>query len=240
VKNFTLIYVASIIGLTPPLFAAEVQFDDVIKNPSRFNHQRVTVTGLAEVQGDTFDLWRDARACKEVDNKHYMFVAQHFPAGARRNPCEYANLHFVKVTGFIETSIHGHLGMDPCSLVLEHVEVLPGPRLKQFLPILGFFRNETVKKINLRAYWRGHDGTSSFGIPPGNIDCFAIEKGRVEATTVNDKTFAQCELIPPRLIDQFYDRQTKAYYFRISENRIEPVLPQNARGWNRGYMSGRD
>ena len=43
-------------------FGFEVHFDDLMKKPSNFNRQRVSVRGLLQVAGDNNYLWRDAEA----------------------------------------------------------------------------------------------------------------------------------------------------------------------------------
>ena len=134
---------AAILGVAHASFGADLTFEDIFANPARFNHKRVTITGLADVGGDAFWVWRDAKAWRHVEDKGAIFVACRIPAGAVVSPYDYANARFVRVTGTIDTSIHGHLGMDPFSLVLERVEVRPGPRQREFLPILGYFQNDT-------------------------------------------------------------------------------------------------
>jgi hypothetical protein len=215
--------------------AAETKFANIFANPSRFNHKRVTITGLADVGGDAFWVWRDAKAWRHAEDKGAIFVAYKIPAEATVSPYDYANARFVRVTGTIDTSIHGHLGMDPFSLVLERVEVLPGPRQKEFLPILGYFRNETRYKLHIKI--TDADGYTVSDIPPGKHSVFAIKKGAVLLTTPSGKLVAQSRLLPsPR----FYDVQKKIYYFRISNSGIESVVPQNAKGWTLSYAGDRD
>jgi hypothetical protein len=57
---------------------------------------------------------------------------------------------------------------------------------------------------------------------------------------MTDVIFAEAQMIPPRLIDPYYDRPAKAYYFRITDHSIDPVYPKNAIGWNKGYTLDRD
>lgn len=99
-----------IFGVAHTCVAAEVKFDDVVNNPSRFDRKRVTITGLADVEGDGFWVWRDGRALERVDVKRAIFIAYEIPRHAVISPYAHANLHFVKVTGTIDTRIHGHLG----------------------------------------------------------------------------------------------------------------------------------
>lgn len=236
IKAATLAFGIAAVSITRFSAGAEVPFEDVAKNPSQFNHKRITVRGLADVGGVEFALWRDEGALKHANLKQYICIDVRFPRGVTRNPYEYANLHFVKVTGIVDTTIHCSMNADPFAIRLERVDILPGDRLRQFLPILGFFRNDTSKTINIKTSW----GAASLRVRPGVIDCFAIQKGNAEATTLSGKPFARCDLIPPRAIDRYYDRQTKAYDYRITQNGIDPVLPNDAKGWKRGYTADRD
>src|SRR5205807_7417340 len=93
-------------------FAVDVKFDDLVINPARFDRKTVTITGLADVEGDGFWVWRDGQALKHVDVKRGIFIAHEIPRGAEFSPYARANLHFVRVTGIVDTRIHGHLGMD--------------------------------------------------------------------------------------------------------------------------------
>src|SRR5205807_10062104 len=113
--------------------------------------------------------------------------------------------------------------------------------LREFLHILGVFRNDTGRIVDIRASRRGGvDYVHVLHVAPATIAGFAVEKGTVTATSVAGKTLAEGKIMPARLIDPYYDRQKKAYYYRITHSSIEPVLPQDAQGWGRGYTGGRD
>ncbi len=215
--------------------AAETKFADIFSNPAGFNHKRVTITGLADIGGDAFWVWRDAKAWRHADDEGAIFVAYDIPAKATVSPYDYANARFVRVTGTIDTSIHGHLGMDPFSLVLEHVEVLPGPRQREFLPILGYFQNDTRDKLHIKI--TDGEGYTVSDIPAGNHSVFAIKKGAVALTTPCGRIVAQSRLLPP---SRFYDSQKKIYYFRISGSGITSVMPQDAKRWKLSSTGDRD
>lgn len=234
-----LLSLIALIAASQTCFAAEVKFDDLVNNPTRFDRKRVTINGLADVEGDGFWVWRDGRALKRVDVKRAIFVAYEIPAKAVISPYAHANLHFVRVTGTVDTRIHGHLGMDPFSIVLEKVEVLPGPRQKQFLPILAWFRNESDREVKMEVKYKNE--TAWFTVEPHTINCTGIEKGKgtAVAKTRSERPFAQCALTPPGS-QGYYDRDKVAYYYRITTDKIEPVLPTEARHWHFYPMPDRD
>jgi hypothetical protein len=136
-----------IIAVGHTCVAAEVAFDDLVRNPVKFNGQRVTVTGLIEVYGDDNELWRDTSARQRIDLKRCIHVwtdlkRPPYP-GTNMSPDSPANLHSVKVTRIVDTSIHGRFGNERFGLLEEKIQVLPGPRLKQFLPVFVWFMNES-------------------------------------------------------------------------------------------------
>jgi hypothetical protein len=233
--------VIGVLGVAHFSYGSDVPFDELVASPARFNRHRVTVKGLAEVGGDDFDLWRDTEARKRVDIKQHIFVAQRFDQQPRNSvlaPYRYANLRWVKVTGMVDTSFHGRFGMDPFALWVKRVQMLSGPRERQFLPIIGYFKNETSNTISINGSWRG--GGVQSGAGPGGIDCFAIGRGWVAVTVKSGKPIGRCDLMPPRLVDQYYDRQKKAYFFRITDRAVQPVLPPDAKSWNLGDTMDRD
>jgi hypothetical protein len=223
--------------------AVEVRFDDLVKNPARFNHQEVTVTGLLEVEGDSNSLWRDISARQHLDWKHWIHVVPDlnlppYP-GTNMSPDSPANLHWVKVTGIVDTSEHGLFGDKPFGLREKKVQILPGPRLKQLLPILAWFRNESDREIKMEVKF-GRE-TAWLGIGPHLMSCTGIERGNgtAVAKTKSEKPLAQCALTPPGS-RRYYDGEKHAYYYRITTNKIEPVLPSEARSWQVYSMPDRD
>ena len=160
--------------------------------------------------------------------------------GANLSPDSPANLHWVKVTGVIDTSFRGRFGTERFGLLQKKIEILPGRRLKQFLTVLAWFKNETRYEIEIEIE---HPPTgSSFGVARGDMESGAVEKGK-NIATAKTKTGT---IIAHRVINNvpssgFYDRDKHAYYFRVSENTIEPVPPNFARQHWRFYaMPDRD
>jgi len=241
--NLTRLFRLSLIPLIAggqACFAADVNFDDLVNNPARFDRRTVTISGLADVEGDGFWVWRDAQALKSVDLKGGIFIAHEIPRGAEFSPYAHANLHFVRVTGMVDTRIHGHLGMDPFSIVLKKVEVLPGPRQRQFLPILAWFKNETHHNVDIEV--KSPPTGAFFSLGPNGMSSAAIEKGKntAIAKTGSGTVTARYVLTHPRSA-RFYDQTKRAYYLRITDNGIDPVLPSEARKHWRFYpMPDRD
>jgi hypothetical protein len=103
------------------LAAAELSLDSVLAHPKKYDHQRVTVSGFARVDGESFVLYRDAASAKRLDI-HALSVAQR-----RRRPLhDQLNNHWVIATGIVDAKAHGLWGF-PCELLLEEAHAVPHP-----------------------------------------------------------------------------------------------------------------
>ena len=120
-------------------FARGVSFDALLEHPDRFHRQRVTVKGVLEVTGSVeLYLWRDAGAYRRGDVKKLVTVVQRgkdIDRSLRRRPPRAphsdANLHWVRLTGTVDTRLHGRFGDEDFQLLLTRLETLPLPRVPQ-------------------------------------------------------------------------------------------------------------
>jgi len=100
------------------LAAAEVPLDSVLAHPQKYDRHRVTVSGFARVDGESFVLYRDAASAKRLDIRA-LSVAQR-----RGNPLhDELNNHWVTATGTIDAKAHGLWGF-PCELLLEEAHAV--------------------------------------------------------------------------------------------------------------------
>ena len=98
--------------------AAEMPLDSVLARPGKYDHQRVTVSGFARVDGESFVLYRDAAAAKRLD-KHALSVAQR-----QGKPLhDQLNNRWVTATGIIDANAHGLWGF-LCELLLEEAHAV--------------------------------------------------------------------------------------------------------------------
>ena len=231
--------------------APQVTFSELFKHPANYDRKRVTITGIADADGGLLWVWKDVKAWRDLeqclesrkrdcDSKGAIFVVYDTPARSERGLYDHVNARWIRVTGVLDTRIHGHLGGDPFSIVLEKLEVLPGPRVREFIPIIGFFKNDSGRTIRFETKF-GHEAMSTEGVRPGEVIWAGkIGRGTAFAKTMNGVTFAKGDMIPPRFIDPYYDRRLKLYYFRITDHAIEPVLPRDAVGWVKARLIDRD
>jgi hypothetical protein len=165
---------AQLAGNRTPSGPPQVTFRELFKDPAKYNRKRVTIAGIADAGGGLLWIWRDVKAWRDLeaclktrrrdcDDTGAIFVVYDTPPRAKVGLYDHVNARHVRATGIIDTRIHGHLGMDPFSMVLEHLEVLPGPRVRDFIPILGYFKNDSGMTIKLETKF-GNEGMYTEGI----------------------------------------------------------------------------
>src|SRR2546428_12859214 len=118
--------------------APQVTFSELFKDPANSDRKRVTITGIADADGGLLWIWRDVKAWRDLkaclksrrrdcDETGAIFIIYDNPPRAKVGLYDHVNARHVRATGTIDTRIHGHLGTDRFAMVLEHLEVLPGP-----------------------------------------------------------------------------------------------------------------
>jgi hypothetical protein len=95
-----------------------VPLDLVLAHPQKYDRRRVSVSGFARVDGESFVLYRDAASAKRLD-KRALSVAQR-----RGKPLhDQLNNHWVVATGVIDANAHGLWGF-PCELLLDEAHTV--------------------------------------------------------------------------------------------------------------------
>ena len=228
------------LALSQSAFAAEVQFDDLRANFKHYDGRQVTVKGILEVAGNDNYLYRDIQAREHQRVWIHVLPDLNRPDSAGGlAPDAPANLHWVKITGTVDVSFHGHFGNEPFGLRQTRLEVLPGPRLKQFLPTLAWFKNESQHNIGIEIDARRW--ATSFDVEPGEVGSADMYKGtnNVTVTTKDGRVLSKLKFDNVQS-SRFYDRQRHAFYFRITDRRITPVPRPEARNWKFAPTPERD
>jgi hypothetical protein len=242
----SIIYLGLFVSVNSAALSAEVSFDEITRHPERFHRKRVTVRGLAEGGGDAIELWRDVRARTRNDLKRdHIYVRYPLDIGDPHStipPFGYAHLRFVKITGVIDTNAHGLSGTEPFTLFLKHLEVLPGPRQRQFLVILAEFRNDLPQEIKLKGQYINSGMSIETGTGPQGITEIAVPLtyGVEVVVEQSGKRLARYTVRHDPQSQQYYDAAKKLYYFRITNRGIHPVAPREGRSWSLGYTADRD
>ena len=98
--------------------AAELPLDSLLAHPKKYDRQRITVSGFARVDGESFVLYCDATSAKRLDTRA-LSVAQR-----RGQPLhDHLNNHWVIATGIVDSKAHGLWGF-PCELFLEEAHAV--------------------------------------------------------------------------------------------------------------------
>lgn len=227
-------WISFLVLITFSCLAREVEFDDVVRNPERFNRQHITVKGLLQTGGDDHELWWDVSALKHVDLDCAIHVwpdlSRPTYPGTNMSPDSPANLHWVKLTGIVDTSIRGRFGMERFGMTLEKIQILPGRRLKEFLPVMSWFKNESGNSV--KVYVESKDQASEFTLGRNDREPEpALTEGpkcAVTITRTNGTPFRKAGLTG-QASRKYYDAERRYYYFRITKNEIETVLPAEGR-----------
>jgi hypothetical protein len=229
-----------ILALSQSAFAAEIQFDDLRTNFKQYDGQQVTVKGILEVAGNDNYLYRDIEGRERQRVWIHVLPDLNRPSSAGGfAPDAPANLHWVKVTGVVDMSFHGHFGNEPFGVRQTKIEVLPGPRLKRFLSTLAWFKNESQREVEIEI--DASPWATSFDVERGKVGSADIYEGgnNVTVATKDGKVLAKLKFDNSRS-SRFYDRQRCAYYFLITDRNITPVPRTKARNWKFAPTPERD
>lgn len=200
-------------------------FGQVINDPREVDGKRVSLVGIAQIEGNRFALYQDAQAASKGQLSRAVFVRQRID-GPRYDQF---NNHWLKVTGIVDAEQHGPLGGSyACEIFLERIQPLPRPPL-QDSTIYALFRNETRNPVTVEASWQG--GYAKFNLGPGGINSVAIREGRVVVTTSSGKPVAKGNLVSLRSGQRYFDSDRRTFYYRITDGRVELVPLSEAKGW---------
>jgi hypothetical protein len=200
------------------------EFQRLLKNPKMFNGERVTLVGLAEIGGSEFFLYPDVQSAKRGENA--IFVDAHI---LNENPYEKFNNHWLKITGIVDVGIRPPLGVGECSIVLERLELFQRPPLRDD-SVRAVFQNRTGETIDIKI--PTPNGYSyAMRIPPDSATkATRISNGEVTVSKKSGETIAKGTL-SWATADKYFDRNSRTFYYRISNGAISRVLPREAKNW---------
>jgi len=94
-----------------------VEFEEVIKNPSKFHNKRVSLVAMADVGGDRFYLYRPPKPESPGDDGRviYGILSREGPVYDRFDN------KWVEVTGIIDANYRGLVSENSCGLIIERV-----------------------------------------------------------------------------------------------------------------------
>ena len=217
--------VAFLLALSCGASAAQLKVVQVAKNPRVYHHQKVSVIGVAFVQGKSFVLFQDPGSAKE-----YAGPPKSLPVMPRDDAPTYENDKYndcwVEITAIVDADRHGRWNF-PCELLLEKVEPLSGPIVTR-RTTYAVFRNETSRAVEVRLF-NSSGKYARFELGPGGVEGFPAQNGHVEVTTANGKALAEAQVNVNA--KSLVSAGVRALYFRIQGGRIETVSDEAARAW---------
>jgi hypothetical protein len=201
------------------------QLSSVLATPASFHHKRVSLVGILRGDSPVFELYENTGDALAMRAPKSLYVIA--PENWRKSgPYD---LRQVRVTGIVDANRHGIWG-NPCSLLLEKIEILSGP-VTPWPTTVAVFRNETGKPMVLH-----------FGVPPTETEFMIQSKKYLQVITQEKqdptvKAFSsKGSLITEAKIEArarapYYDPINAASYYRITNNKIESVLPNMTKNW---------
>jgi hypothetical protein len=115
-NTFRIASVCVILALTAGTCTAS-EYDEVVKNPQAFHHKRVSIVGIAEIQGDSFALYQRRRPQSSGELARTIFIARRIKGPMYTE----FNHHRTKVTGIVDANAHGN-GYYACEILVERIE----------------------------------------------------------------------------------------------------------------------
>jgi hypothetical protein len=110
------------------LIAYGADFNDIIKNPEKFHHKRVTFVAMATIGGDGFYLYESPEPKSPGDDPRVINGML-----LRESPYyELYNHKRIRVTGVIDASYRGLVSENACGLTIERVRPIARPEKPRF------------------------------------------------------------------------------------------------------------
>ena len=225
------------------VLGADVSFDELVTHPERFNGRKVSTVGIAEDGGDRICLYRDLDTRRRISlaKTFVAYIPATLPNYPRTNMGHYAyaNARWVRVTGVVDTRIHGRWGDERFGLRLQSLTLLPRRRLMEFVCDLAVILNTTPYEIAIEVVG-GNEGTY-FSMSAGDTASEACigENGTVTAVLRNGKRVTSRPLIRSHA-SHYYNPRRKEYYYRVTERSVILTPPSEARDWKRYPSPDRD
>jgi len=221
-------YYVAILAVFVTTNCLAVDFNQVLRNPRAYHHQRVTITGVARVQGLSFDLYGnsgDANNVRAIDRALSISPQIKGPKYDR-----YDN-RWVKIVGVVDADRHGRIGY-PCVIFLEDIQPLPiSPAGKPHVVIEGVFRNEDSTAVNIVLFDTVGKMYAEFGVPAGDMNGTGIRKGTAEVKDSSGRNIGRYDRFLSNQDAEYFDPVGHIYYYQIANGKVKGVKPTEAKKW---------
>jgi hypothetical protein len=205
-----------------------VDFNQVLGNPRAYHHQRVTLTGVARVQGLSFDLYGNS-----ADANNYRAINKALSISPPIDGPKYDRYdnRWVRIVGIVDANQHGRIGY-PCVILLENLQPLPTSAAgKPHVVIEGVFRNDDSTAVNVVLFDTARKMYAEFGVPPGEINGTGIRKGTAEVQDRSGRIITRYNRFLSNQDSEYFDSENHIYYYHLTQGKLEGVRPNQAKKW---------
>jgi hypothetical protein len=204
---------------------AAADIDAILRSPTKFHGERLSVIGVIVGDGPEFELFRNAMEAREMGAPSRSLTVRAQGKWQRQRPF---HLHRVRVTGKVNAKRHGVWG-NPCEISLETIYALSkGPVATSDIPT-GLFRNERSEPVSVRLF-NSNTIQGAFDLGPGESVGLPINDGKVQVLNRAGSLIAE-DMLGIHRRSKFFDPKHGAFYYRIARNGIEKVLPSKVDYW---------
>jgi hypothetical protein len=199
-------------------------FQEVLKNPRAYDHQRVSVVGVVRGDGPEFYFYQNANDAKAaVKGPTFLVVGPDDWKG--QGPYD---MRKVRITGRVDARRHGFWG-HRATILLEKIEVLSDRVAPPSSPFV-VFCNEGSKRVSVHFGPAGVEATFDLD-PKERIELpYMMAGSAIKVFSPKGALIVQ-ENVRPERNSPYYDKENAAYFYRITDSKIERVLPSEAKSW---------
>jgi hypothetical protein len=202
--------------------ASALEFTALTSNATAYHGERVTIKGVARIQGLSFHLYGNESDAQRFASEHKGIVVSQNVDGPRYD--QYDNC-WVAITGKVNAHQPTTWGY-PCMIFLDKIKLLSKPAGKQHVVIEGIFINNDPQDFVI-VLLNDH-GTMYAKIPLAahQSNGTGIREGEVEIRSLTGQVVSRSAL---RFDLKYFDFDSHKYYFRIMHGRPEPLTPSDAK-----------
>lgn len=191
-----------------------VSFDEFVRNPGAYQGRRISVVGIAEVDGISFTLFQPPH--REVSRS--IFVGQKLG----RPRYNQLNDHWVKVTGIAAVDEQKTFA---AKIFLDRVDALRRPPIRG-VKIFGIFFNEGPTSIHIELVNEAGNESTKLVLRPDGIEKTIVATGAARVVNPAGRVLSECPIESE--YSEFFELSDRTFYFRIKDGRISLVQPRNA------------
>jgi hypothetical protein len=98
--------------------------------------------------------------------------------------------------------------------------------------VTGVFRNDTSEVAHIRLATPLGKTAEELTIPPHDVASTLVNNATVILMSCTGKPAARYIVPPPNSLRPYYDFSNRTFYFRITRDKILPVMPREGRKWS--------